>query len=252
MGQILSFKEVGAPNTPQEVKRFRRQNMDLCRWQGQSVILKHMWNQDDVTAGIAKKCPACYDDAYDQVRNDCGVCYSVGFVSVENDPTHRFINTLGVIVSINPGTNVEAPRYGGFGPSFLTWVLEPDVAVDVFRINEQGVMIQTYDATSFAPWYPKLGDNDLLINVDLGPDGYTILSTHKRFQLKMVQQVTLRGWGKRGQGQQHLIGQTFQMSAIPSSNIFDLVPYNDPDPLVYRDAGMGRGIAVVSGVEVYP
>lgn len=227
----VSWKEFGPPNTPQEVVRRRKQNMEICRKLGQPVIFRHMWNADDVNAGLAKKCPACYDNAYDQARNDCPVCFGFGFVSVENDPSGQyFIDQYGQIILGDPGTHVHAPRYGGFDKPWLTWIIEPDVAVDLFRINEQGVMIQTYDATGVAPWYPKLGDNDLCINVTLDPGGYNILDTHERFQLKMVQQVTLRGFGRRDAAisQPHLISQTFQMARTPENITTEQVPVDVP------------------------
>lgn len=221
---IVSAKNVGPPNTPQEIKRFRRQNMDFCRWIGQPVVMRHLWNLDDVATGKARKCPACYDSAYEQVRNDCPVCFGFGYASVENNALGLYINTSGQIVVGNPGTGVLAPRYGAFDQPFLTWIVEPDVAVDVFKINEHGVMVQTYDASAVAPWFPKLGDNDLCINVDLGRDGTTILATNERFQLKMVQQASLRGWGRRTRGQVHTIAQSFQMSKAPDNTSIYQVP----------------------------
>lgn len=227
--RTVSFREVGPPFTPQEIKRLRRENMDLCRKMGQPIVLRHMWNEDDVEDGIARKCPACWDSAYEQVRNDCPVCFGFGFVSMEDSPdTDLWINTSGKLVTTtSPGDGwVRAPRYGGFGESVLTWMLEPDVAVDVFRINEQGVMVRTFDAQGVAPWFPKLGDNDLCINVRLAPNDYAIVEAGDRFQLKLVQQVTIRGFGKLGrpQGSQaYQVAQTFQMSKAPTnSSIYDV------------------------------
>lgn len=227
---IVSTKEVGPPFTPQEIKRLRRQNMDVCRKMGQPVVVRHLWNQDDVIAGTARKCPACWDSTYEQVRNDCPVCYGFGFASVEDavDPDD-WINLDGQVVNTGaPGSGwVRAPRYGGFGESVLTWLMEPDVAVDVFRINEQGVMVRTYDAQGVAPWFPNLGDNDLCINVTLSPNDYSIVGTGDRFQLKLVQQVTIRGFGKMGrpQGSQaYKVAQTFQMSKAPTNTSLYDVP----------------------------
>lgn len=220
---VVSFREVGPPNTPQEIKRLRRQNMDICRRMGQPVVFRHMFQREDVEAGTAKQCPSCYDEAYDQVRNDCAVCYGFGFVSVEDNPQNFWIDTFGQIqLSANPDPAwVRAPRYGGFAAPYLTWMVEPDVAVDVFRINEQGVMVQTYDATGIAPWYPALGDNDLCVNVSVGNDGYTVTATHDRFQLKQVQQITIRGFGKRAPvsaaGNPYEVAQSFQMSKSPDN-----------------------------------
>jgi len=250
---IVSFKEVGPPFTPQEIKRLRRQNMDLCRKMGQPVVFRHMWNQEDVIEGIARQCPACYDTAYDQVRNDCPVCFGFGFASVEEtDDPNIWINEEGQLINTtSPQTGwIRAPKYGGFGPSILTWMVEPDVAVDVYRINEQGVMIQTYDAQGVAPWWPKLGDNDLCINVRLAPNDFSIIETGDRFQLKLVQQVTVRGFGKMGRpqgGQAYMVAQTFQMSKAPTNSSLYDVPLN----IEYKDKKTISGTAVISGVEQY-
>jgi hypothetical protein len=229
---IISVKEVGPPYTPQEIKRLRRENMDICRKMGQPVVYRHMWNEDDVTEGVARRCPACWDEAYDQVRNDCPVCFGFGFASVEETVNQdMWIDTSGQVVEdASPGSGwVRAPRYGGFGESVLTWLMEPDVAVDVFRISDQGTMIRTFDATGVAPWFPNLADNDLCVNVQLSPNDYSIVSTHDRFQLKMVQPITIRGFGKRGRptgagGQAYRVAQSFQMSKAPANTSLYEVP----------------------------
>lgn len=206
--------------------------MDICRRMGQPIVTRHMYSIEDVNAGVAKKCPACFDAVYNQVRQDCVVCYGFGFVSVENNPDNLWIDTNGQIQTFSSAGWVPAPRYGGFGVPFLTWLIEPDIAVDVFRINEQGVMTQQFDATGSAPWFPTLGDNDLCINVTLKGDGYTIESTLDRFQLKRVEQVTIRGFGKRSRassnGQPYLVGQTFQMNKVPTTHQIYNVPVDEP------------------------
>jgi hypothetical protein len=231
---IVSVKEVGPPYTPQEIKRLRRENMDMCRKMGQPVVYRHMWNEDDVDAGQARKCPACWDEAYDQVRNDCPVCFGFGFASVENTvDADIWINLDGQLVdTASPGTGwVRAPRYGGFGEPVLTWLMEPDVAVDVFRISDLGTLLRTQEATGVAPWFPGLADNDMCINVQLSPNDYAIVSTGDRFQLKMVQPVTIRGFGKRGRppgsgGQAFKVAQSFQMAKFPPNSSLQLVPYD--------------------------
>lgn len=229
-----SWKNVGPPNTPQEIKRLRRENMDLCRRMGQPVVVRHMYSLEDVTAGIARTCPACYDPAYDHIRADCPVCYGFGFASVEDNPLDLWINTAGQVVATStPSAGwVKAPRYGGFSAPVLTWLIEPDIAVDVFRISDQGVLTQIYDAQGMAPWYPSLGDNDLCINVTIDRDGFTITETLDRFQLKRVQQITVRGFGRvtipATNGQPLLVAQTFEMNKVPTNqHIYD-VPVDEP------------------------
>lgn len=236
MPRTVTYKEVGPPNTPQEIKRLRRENMDLCRRMGQPVVVRHMYSLEDVTAGIAQKCPACYDAVYEHVRGDCPVCYGMGFASVElnNANPKLWITSQGTVVQAisQPAGSIQAPRYGGFGVPYLTWLVEPDVAVDVFRITDQGVMTQQYDAQGFAPWFPILGDNDLCINVSLKPDGFTINQALDRFQLKKVQQVTIRGFGRRTSpgslGQPLLVAQSFEMNKVPTNSQLALVPVDEP------------------------
>ena len=233
MARTVNFKEVGPPNTPADIKRLRRQNMDFCRKMGQPVVFRHKYGPQDVDAGIAEKCPACYDNVYNQARSDCPVCYGFGFASVELNPQNVWIDTTGqVIIGNQPAGGIKAPRYGGFGVPYLTWLVEPDIAVDTFRINEQGVMAQTYNAQGTAPWFPTLGDNDLCVNVTLSPDGYTILSTLDRFQLKMAQQVTIRGFGKlagpQTNGNPFLVAQSFEMNKVPVGNPIYNVPVDEP------------------------
>jgi hypothetical protein len=231
---VLTAKEVGPPNTPQEIKRLRRQNMDVCRKMGQPVIYRHMWTEEDAELGFAKRCPACYDEAYDQTRGDCPVCFGFSWVSVEDSVNpNLWITTSGVVVEDDtPAAGwVRAPRYGGFAESVLTWLMEPDVAVDVFRVSDQGTMVRTYEATGVAPWFPLLADNDLCINVELAPDDYSVVETGDRFQLKMVQPMTVRGFGKRGRprgsgGQAYCVGQTFQMAKVPTNNNLYEVPHD--------------------------
>lgn len=236
MPRTVTFKQVGPPNTPQEIKRLRRENMDLCRRMGQPVVVRHMYSIEDVDSGVAQKCPACYNSAYDHVRGDCPVCYGMGFASVELNAASPllWITTQGTLVQTGnpPAGAVQAPRYGGFGVPYLTWLVEPDIAVDVFRITNEGVMTQQYDAQGFAPWTPTLGDNDLCINVSLKPDGFTIDKALDRFQLKRVQQITIRGFGKRttpgSLGQPLLVGQTFEMNKVPTTTHLNDVPVDEP------------------------
>lgn len=280
---IVTFKEVGPPVTPQEIKRLRRENMDFCRRMGQPVVLRHQWNEDDENAGLAQRCPACFDGVYDQPRNDCPVCFGFGWASVELTANpNLYIDRNGQLadqtpaawsavtgyttgeivyhaadttdyVALAPSTGVEPgvtvgwqtswavhvpttptgwarqPRYGGFDQPILTWLVEPDVAVDVFRIADQGTLVRTYEAQGTAPWYPRLGDNDLCVNVDLALNDFSIVGTNDRFQLKIVQQVTVRGFGKAGRPraqtqQAYLVEQTFQMAKFPDNSQIYNVP----------------------------
>jgi len=229
---ILTVREVGPPFTPQEIKRLRRENVEMCLRMGQPVVYRHMWNEDDARSGRAQRCPACYDPAYGQPRNDCPVCFGFGWASTELSlDSDDWIDTSGRVVNTpTPGPGwVRLPRYGGFDQSVLTWLMEPDVAVDVFRISDLGTMIRTYEATGVAPWFPQLSDNDLCVNVELAHNDFSITGTGDRFQLKMVQPMTVRGFGKRGRppgsgGQAYRVAQTFQMAKFPDNQALYDVP----------------------------
>ena len=219
--QVVSFRNVGPPNTPHEIKQFRRQVMDMFRYLGQPVIHKHRFSPLDEDEGTAKKCPACFDDEYGNVRQDCPVCFGTGFVSVENHPT-KFINDSGRLTTTP--TAVVAPLYGGFGRPYLTWVAEPDVRFDVFKITEEGVFQRIAQAMAVAPWYPEMSDNDLLIDVEVSSNN-VIQQVRDRYELKQSQPITVRGFGIRTQGKhEHKVQQSFEMSLLPKPHHYYNVP----------------------------
>lgn len=225
---IVDMKNVGPPSTPQEIKRHRRQVGDSLRRYGQPVIHRHMYTLDDVDKGIAKKCPACFDDAYSQVRNDCPVCHSVGFVSVEESPD-RFIDADGTLTDMP--TDTVAPRYGGFAVPTLTIVMQPDVPIDLFKINERGVLTRIKDSKAYTYFTPIFADNDLLITVEIAVDGYSIKNVLDYYQAKKANRHTIRGWGKRVRNEnQYIVGQEFEMALVPSNNVLRQV---SPGPVSY-------------------
>lgn len=200
--------------------------MDYLRSLGQTVLIKHRWNQNDVTSGLAKICPACFESSYGSTYPDCQICFGVGYVSVQNDTiTNKWIEN-GFLVSSDGGDHVQAPQYGGFGPGYLTYIVQADTPTDVFKDNPEGVQIDARQGQSHGPWSPKMGDGDICINVDIGLNMQTILQANERYDLKMVQPVTIRGWGLHGKHQQYLVGQSFIMAQIPLNNPFYNIPYD--------------------------
>lgn len=225
---IVDMKNVGPPSTPQEIKRQRRQVGDMLRRYGQPIIHRHMYTLDDVEAGVAKKCPACFDDAYSQVRNDCPVCHSVGFVSVE-DSEDQFIDGDGNYTYTE--TDIVAPKYGGFAGPTLTLIMQPDVPIDLFKIDDRGVLTRVEDAKAYTYFNPLFADNDLLITVEIAQDGYNIRNVLDWYQAKKANQHTIRGWGKKVRNQnQYIIAQEFEMVLVPSNNILRNV---SPGPVSY-------------------
>lgn len=216
--KIINIKNVGPPSVPQEIKRHRKQIGDMLRRFGQPVIHRHMYTLDDVEKGIAKKCPACFDEAYSQVRNDCPVCHSVGFVSVR-ESDDRWISSSGEIVTEK--TIQPAPLYGGFAEPTLTMFMQPDVPIDLFKINDRGLLTRVEDAKAYTYYDPIFADNDILITVDLAQDGYTIKNVLDYYQAKKANQHTIRGWGRfQSKNQnQYIVGQEFEMALIPPNNV---------------------------------
>lgn len=217
----VNLQYVGPPTTPQDIKRLRRQAGDYLRRYGQPIIHMHMWNDEDRKEGLAKVCPASYDDDYDHTRHNCPICFGVGYVSVENDPT-RWIDARGRPTTTP--TDTPAPLYGGFGEPTLSRAVLPDAATDIFRLNEAGALIRTQEAEAWAYFDPEMGDNDLIIEVELAYDDRTLMGERNRYQLKMVNPTTVRGWGKRTKYQNHRVGQNFHMNLVPSTDVLLSVP----------------------------
>jgi hypothetical protein len=221
---------VGEPNTPQDVKRRRRMVYDAMRRMGTPVIVKHMYNDEDFERGVAEKSPT-FQDPYGQVRNEDPLSYGIGYVSKEKS-TDEWVTPSGVIVKsvTSPGAgHVPAPRYRGFGPGYLTWIIEPDTAEDYFKLSAGGALIQVQTATAQAPWYPEINDNDLIINVVLDANG-RVEKTLERYQAKMTNPISIRGRDRRGRreyteggGNRHVVNQQFEMTLVPTTNILQKV-----------------------------
>lgn len=217
----------GNANVPQDVKRRRHQVYDVMRRLGTPVLIKHMFNIDDVAAGIASASPS-FDDVYGQPRNKDPLSYGVGFVSTETS-INEWIKPDGtgiVTAATSPGQGyVIAPKYRGFGPGYLTYVIMPDTAEDIFKLIQTGALIKTQNATAQAPWYPAMNDNDLLIAVELDSQN-KIVNTLERYQLKMATPTSIRGLDRRGRreytehgGNRFVINQSFQLNLVPKNSI---------------------------------
>src|SRR4051812_35911766 len=111
------IKYIGEPVVPREILHQRRYNLDTMRRFGTPVIVKHMYNDQDVQAGIAEKSPN-FSSIYGQPRHDDPISHGVGFVSVEKS-TNEWVSPRGQLVVSNtsPGAGYTlAPRYRGYGP----------------------------------------------------------------------------------------------------------------------------------------
>lgn len=225
MAIVQAWNNLGDPNVPRDVYRRRSQVRGALLRVGTPVLIKHRYNILDVENGTAQRSPN-YARWAGQTRANDPVSHGVGFVSVETTD-NEWISPDGHIVLADdlPGQGFSpAPLYRGYGPGYLTWVIQPDAPVDTFKVTPTGVFTKEQNANGVAPWFPTLHDNDLMINVTLGEAGQ-IISTDERYQLKQVTPVSVRGMDRRGGrernnvdalgGNRFSLNQTFQMELLP-------------------------------------
>lgn len=220
------IRYTGEGYVPQDIKRRRKQVMEAMRRFGTPVLVKRMFTDADVKAGTAERSPN-FSAAYGQTRHDDPLSHGVGYVGVEK-AGGEWVSPGGdlVVAPTNPGAGyAPAPKYRGFGPGYLTYVIEPDVALDYFKLTDTGVLIKVQEATAQAPWYPDMNDNDLLINVVLDRME-NVVDTTDRFQLKQTNPVSMRGLDRRGGreytedgGNRFVVNQTFQMTRVPDGDV---------------------------------
>lgn len=226
-------KYVGQRNVPHDIVRQRRYAYEVMRRMGTPILIKRMFTDQDRLRNLAQRSPN-YNPVYGQVRNDDPLSHGIGFVSVE-ESEHEYIDTAGNIFysSTNPGAEFpSAPRYRGFGPGFLTYIIEPDVSEDFYKHTAEGVFVRVQQAQALAPWFPNINDNDLLMHVTLDGSG-RIAEVTERYQAKMVNPVSLRGLDRRGRREpstdapnRFVINQQFEMSLLPENNVLYRVEWD--------------------------
>ncbi len=226
MTVVNAIRYIGTAYVPQDIQRRRRQVQETMRRMGAPMLVKHRYNHRDVKDGQAKE-SLNFDDIYGQTRNEDPLSHGVGFVSVE-DSDNEWVSPTGALVVSNasPGAGyVKAPKYRGYGLGYLTYLIQPDIAEDTFKVSETGVLIKVQDATAQAPWYPEINDNDLLINVVLDRNEQ-IVDTKERYEAKMSSPVSMRQFDRRGNreftedgGNRFVVNQTFQMALVPKVNV---------------------------------
>lgn len=223
-------KYVGEANVPADIKRLRRSVHEVMRRMGSPVLVKHMFLPTDVDTGIARESPT-FDDAYGQVRNRDPFSHGIGYVSAEKS-TDEWISPNGAIVDslTSPGADyIPAPKYRGYGPGYLTYIIEPDAATDFFKRSTTGALIQVQTATAQTGWFPNINDNDLIVNVTLNDVG-EIADVHERYQTKTVNPVSIRGLDRKGRreysgdnGNRHIVNQQFEMTLVPGNSTLQQV-----------------------------
>lgn len=218
-------KYVGERNVPHDIARDRRYVYELLRRMGTPILYKKMLNQEDTFDGTVTE-SANFDPIYGQTRNRDPLSHGIGFVSTELseeewiDPT-----TSQILTGLKNPSYMKAPKYRGFGPGMLIYIIEPDTAVDFFKHTPEGVFMKVQTATAIAPWWPDINDNDLLIHVELDRSGY-IVGTQERYQAKMANPISIRGAKeRRGRqeytgdfGSRYVINTTFEMVLLPRNH----------------------------------
>ena len=218
-------------NVPQDVARRRRDVRDIMRRMGTPMLHKPRYTDRDVQKGIAVR-SAEFDDVYGQGRNRDPLSHGVGYVSVDLSENEWYDANGTIIVSnSNPGSGyTKAPKYRGFGPRTLTYIIEPDRAEDFYKSTVGGPIFKVQSAQAIAPWWPDIDDNDLLIQVALDEHG-EVVDSHERFEAKNVDPVSMRGLDQRGRkepgapgsippfGNSHLMNQRFEMNLIPFNDV---------------------------------
>jgi hypothetical protein len=238
------IRYLGDAGSAPDIRRRRRWTGQTMRRLGTPVLVKHMYTIDDVKKepteaeindGTAAKVSPNFDSAYAQSTHDDPFSHGVGYVSWQTteglEPqewiqpaTERKQSTL-VQGAFQEGF-VPAPLYRGYGPGYLTYVILPDAPIDVFKLTDEGALIRTQQARVNLPWYPEVGDNDLLITVELDA-AERIIKTGTRYQLKKVSPITMRGRDRLGRqelgqmieggGNRYRVGQFCEANKVPET-----------------------------------
>lgn len=216
------IRYVGENNVPRNIRRQRGSNLDTMRRFGTPVVIKHMYNDLDVEEGVAETSPN-FSSIYKQTRHDDPLSHGVGYVSIEKSD-NEWVSPQGelVVADVSPGAGyTPAPKYRGYGPGHLAYIILPDVAEDVFKLSEVGVLIRTQTAQAQMGWYPEVYDNDLIILVQVD-QAENVINTDERYETKMVTPASMRGLDRKGRreytedfGNQHVTDQSFQLVLLP-------------------------------------
>lgn len=224
-GILYAIKYVGEANVPHDIKRQRRFTFELMRRMGTPVLIKKMYTDRDYKNGEAVPSPN-FHGVYKQTRNEDPISYGIGYCS-RQESENEYIDPSGKIYTSEfpVAGGIKAPKYRGFGQGVLTYLIEPDVAEDFYKLTQEGALIRFQHARAIAPWWPDVNDNDLVIHCTLDKNN-EIVSTTERYQARMVNPISIRGLDRRGRreyggeyGNRYVINQQFEMMLVPPQNI---------------------------------
>lgn len=183
---------VGPRTIPTDVRTHRQNSLDFHLKMGMPVIHKHRWNYRDFQEGLVARCPL-HDDQYNTTDYTFDeICFGTGFV-------------------------------GGFGDGIITHVTIADSSEDTVRIGPGGVLIAHTTPGFTAPWWPDMGDGDLLITGDFDGEG-ELVYPRERYVLGQVDTVTMRGYQEQIQTREFVVNQAGQLTKLPWEHVFYQVP----------------------------
>lgn len=193
MALTFADRNLGPRSDPQDIRDLRQSNYDVHDQLGQPVVIKHRWNERDLREGRAQKCPF-HDQFYDQDLPTCPYCFGTGYL-------------------------------GGFADGILTYATIADAREDTFRLTDAGALLHDRSPQVNFPWTPLVGDNDLLIAVELADDA-EIADTYDRYTLRQSQPVTVRGLGFKTtiRSLPFRVGQQAQVDVVPYASVLWDVP----------------------------
>lgn len=183
---------------PWETRRRRQQVAEMLRRMGTPALLKHRYSDLDVREGVAQKAPG-RDSIYGQARNNDPLTLGTGYTSVELSTNEWFDNEGKIVISeTSPGAEYQqVPRYRGFGPGHLIYVIMPDAARDYFTYDPGGAFYNIEESRAITSWTPKIWDGDLLITVTTDAIG-NIISKEEVYECNKVTPLTMRGRDRLG------------------------------------------------------
>jgi hypothetical protein len=217
----------GEASVPRNIRRQRRNNLDTMRRFGSPIIVKHMYNDEDVRVNKAIESPN-FSSVYGQTRHDDPLSHGVGFVGLDEAET-EWVSPDGDLIVDSPNSPgpgyTKAPKYRGYGPGYLTYAILPDVSQDIFKLTEAGALIRSQQAQVQMGWFPQVNDNDLIV-VCTVDNAMNVTATHERYQAKQTNPVSMRGLDRKGRkerdedfGNRHVIDQNFEMTLVPNNDV---------------------------------
>jgi hypothetical protein len=179
-------------STPAEVRNVRQSVFDYMFKYGNPVVIKRIYNTDDVAAGITEW-DSTFDDVYEQSST---VGPNLGFSAGWNDGYFTYM-TLG----------------------------DGNIPIDDDSPNRTG-SFKLFVTSGVAPWVPSIQDGDIIITtrVELSQNNaITITGTGDRFRVQKVFPVPLRAELNRGymnsetnyvENSDIIVSQNFELIAV--------------------------------------